>query len=140
MIIGLTGFAGVGKDTVGAELVRRGFKRLSFAGPLKELALECDPIVGIERNGRWESVRLASTVGEHGWDYAKFQTPDTRRFLQALGMGARRVFGEDFWVNQVRDQIEFDEIHGIVGHYVVTDVRFPNEARMIKGYGQGYMV
>jgi hypothetical protein len=65
---------------------------------------------------------------------------DVRRFLQALGVGARELFGQDFWVNQVRDKVEFDPINGMVGNYVVTDVRFQNEAKMIKGYGQGYMV
>jgi hypothetical protein len=136
MIIGLTGFAGVGKDTVGQELVNRGFTRLSFADPLRELALKCDPIVDFD-DGIF--IRLAAYVETYGWESAKSDIYDVRRFLQALGLGARELFGPDFWVNQLRDKVEFDPIHGIVGNYVVTDVRFPDEAKMIRGYGQGYI-
>jgi hypothetical protein len=138
MIIGLTGFARAGKDTLGKELVARGFTHLSFAAPLKELALKIDPIVEFDNDGIFQ--RLSGAVESMGWDRAKFEVYDVRRFLQALGVGAREQFGPDFWVNQVRDQIDYDPVIGLTKDIVITDVRFPNEAEMIKGYGQGYVV
>jgi hypothetical protein len=136
MLIGLTGFAGSGKDTVGAELVKsHGFQRLSFAEALKDLAIKIDPIVTFENDGIFS--RLSGEVEVKGWERAKWEVYDVRRFLQALGGGARETFGADCWVNLVRGQID----HGDpIQDYVVTDVRYPNEAEMINGYGQGIVV
>jgi hypothetical protein len=132
MIIGLTGFAGSGKDTIGNELVSRGFTRLSFAAPLKELALKCDPVVTWFPDGTFQ--RLSQAVQSVGWDRAKFEVYDVRRFLQGLGVGAREIFGADFWVDQVIRQIEQLAYRDKVENFVITDVRFPNEAEMVRKY------
>lgn len=118
MIIGLTGYARTGKDTVAGILVKDfGFERIAFADPIRELLYELNPKV----NG----IYLREMVEEHGWEITKSQM-EVRRLLQDLGIGARKVFGSNFWVERAMYKISLDK------HYVITDVRFRNEADSIK--------
>jgi hypothetical protein len=124
MIIGLTGYAQSGKDTVAQVLVEKyGYTRIAFADKIRELLYEMDPPV--TDNNR--VVGLQNYVEELGWDIAK-QNPNVRSMLQNLGVGARKVFGENFWVQQALRQVHFE------GNFVITDVRFPNEADAIRKY------
>jgi hypothetical protein len=118
-IIGLIGYAQSGKDTV-AEMLD-GYQRLAFADAMRELALAANPKFSFG-SGLWT---LQQLVDQFGWDYAKGQVPGVREFLQNLGVGVREVIGENSWVRIVTDQIEPG------GRYVITDVRFPNEAEAI---------
>lgn len=121
MIIGLTGYAQSGKDTVAKVLVEKhGFKRIAFADKIRELVYETDPMI----KGDYH---LKVMVDAYGWDVIK-QTPEVRRMLQNIGMAARTVFGDLFWVTQALKQVRFTE------NWVITDVRFKNEADMIKTY------
>jgi len=121
MIIGLSGYAQSGKDTVANYLSEYGFTRLAFADPIRKLLYQMNPIVK-------EGYRVKGVVDAYGWDRAKVEFPEIRTLLQNLGLGARDLFGEDFWVRQTvnlnRDNIQKD--------FVVTDVRFINEAKAIK--------
>jgi len=122
MIIGLTGYARSGKDTVANILVKDyGYKRLAFADKIRDFLVEIDPIL---ENGH----RLSSTLEEYGWEIAKAK-PEVRRLLQALGLGARTLFGTSFWIDQAFSSIDDDY------NYVITDVRFINEAETVKNYG-----
>jgi len=124
MIIGLTGYARSGKDSVAKVLVDHyGFIRLAFADPIRELLLEINPILD-------KGNRLSSLVNEYGWDIAKGQ-PEVRRLLQTLGVGARKVFGENHWIVEAFKNIDPTK------NYVVTDVRFSNEADWIKDIYNG---
>lgn len=121
MIIGLTGYAQSGKDTVAQILVEDyGFKKVAFADKIRELLYEMDPMVKGEYH-------LKVLVDAYGWDIVK-QTPEVRRMLQNLGVSARKTFNEDFWVQQALRPVHFTE------NWVITDVRFENEARIIKKY------
>lgn len=133
MIVGLGYTMQVGKDTAAQALARDlGFRRISFADPLRALAFEADPMilsnqmtnVGI---GSGHLQKIVTSVG--GWDPAKVQFPEVRRFLQNLGVGARKVFGEDFWTEQALRTFSAGE------KVVVSDVRFPNEFECIKNLG-----
>ena len=64
-----------------------------------------------------------------GWDAAK-QEPQVRRLLQDLGVGARKVFGDGFWVHEAMKTMLNDPRPDM--NYVITDVRFLNEADMIR--------
>ena len=122
MIIGLTGYAQSGKDTVAQILVEKyGYTRIAFADKIRELSYELNPIVK-------PGMKLQDAVDEMGWEKAKVRIPEVRRIMQDLGVGARKVFGEHFWVQQVLRQIHFE------GNFVITDVRFPNEADAIRKY------
>jgi len=123
MIIGLTGYARSGKDSVAKVLVDHyGFIRLAFADPIRDLLLEVNPILD-------KGNRLSSLVDEYGWDIAKAQ-PEVRRLLQTLGVGARKVFGENHWIDQTLKHIPSAAYY--LNNFVITDVRFKNEADAIK--------
>jgi hypothetical protein len=125
MIIGLTGYAQSGKDTVANILVNNyGYTRVAFADKIREFLYETNPmydsIVG-------EPLFVRAKVDRDGWEEAK-KSPHIRRLLQTSGVAARKVFGENFWVQQALKDVHFE------GNYVITDVRFTNEADIIKKY------
>jgi len=125
MIIGLTGYAQSGKDTVANILVNNyGYTRVAFADKIREFLYETNPmydsIVG-------EPLFVRAKVDRDGWEEAK-KSPHIRRLLQTSGVAARKVFGEDFWVQQALKNLNSE------GNYVITDVRFTNEADIIKKY------
>ena len=99
MIIGLSGYAQSGKDTVAKTLVEQyGFTRVAFADKIRQLAQEVNPLVG-------DSIHLNELLDEYGWDVAK-QNPYVRQFLQQLGVGARKLFGEEFWIKEALKPLE----------------------------------
>jgi hypothetical protein len=123
MIIGLSGYARSGKDEVAKILVEDyGYKRVAFADKIRELLLETNPQV---RDG----FRVESVVEAYGWDQAKVMFPEIRTLLQRLGVGARNIFGDEFWISQVFHSMDK------TSEYVITDVRFENEAMMLKLMG-----
>lgn len=128
MIIGLAGYAQSGKDTVAHILIKKyGFKRVAFADKIRELLYEMDPPVPVGVGSEKHVVGLQNYVDIYGWDVAK-QHAVVRSMLQNLGVGARKVFGDEFWVAQALQQVHFEE------NWVITDVRFTNEANRIKQY------
>jgi hypothetical protein len=118
MIIGLSGYARSGKDEVAKILVEEfGYKRIAFADKIRTLLYETNPQVG--------GNRLQHMVSTYGWDVAKSQ-PEVRHLLQALGVGARKTFGDNHWIVEALKDIDRE------GKYVITDVRFKNEAEWLK--------
>lgn len=130
MLIGLGHYARTGKDSVASVLVKEhGFTRVAFADALKELALKADPLI---YNNAMVNVatgrgHLKQVVHANGWENAKSQFPEVRKFLQNLGVACREVMGEDVWV----DAVFPDRFIGD-WNVVVTDVRFPNEFQAIR--------
>jgi hypothetical protein len=119
MIIGLSGYARSGKDTVAQYLVEEnGFKRLAFADTIKHFLLTVNPLIE-------DGHRLNEIVQMYGWEVAKSKI-EVRRLLQETGVTARQMFGEDFWVEQTFAEAD------PTSNYVISDVRFPNEADYIK--------
>lgn len=142
MLVGLTGVARSGKDTVGGILVDKlGFERRAFADKLRAVALGADPYVTLAPEGLSPRVvndwrRLSEVVALAGWEGAK-AFPDVRRFLQRLGTeGVRDNLGEKVWIEGAsRDLIEDLHRGGLNRSIVFTDVRFPNEADVIRNLG-----
>jgi dephospho-CoA kinase len=125
MIIGLSGYAQTGKDTVAEHLtLNYGYRRVAFADPIRQALYRLNPVVPV---GEFQSTHLAQAVNGLGWEETKRLSPETRRLLQVLGTEVGRdMFGPDFWVNQAMGNAsKFDKI-------VLTDVRYPNEYRAIK--------
>jgi hypothetical protein len=121
MIIGLTGYARSGKDTVANILIEEyGFTRLAFADKIRDLLVEVNPILS-------DGHRLNEILKDYGWEVAKAKT-EVRRLLQDLGVGARKVFGDNHWIVEAFKDIDRSK------NYVVTDVRFENEAEFIKSF------
>ena len=126
MILGITGLAGAGKDTVGSYLVSNyGFTRYAFADKLKDIALQADPYL------YGETDTLKELVDRVGWEKAKENT-SVREFLQNLGHGARQVFGDNFWIDQILNQ-------DLPWLTVITDVRYENEFTGVRQHG-GYII
>jgi hypothetical protein len=132
--IALIGKARSGKDTAAAFLVReRAYTRVAFADPLKEMALSIDPLVPTHLYGdRRVHVRLSALVRDAGWEYAKDHYPEVRRILQSIGQ-TQREFDADYWVNVAARKIAGAEAWNMP--VVVTDVRYLNEAVMLRARG-----
>lgn len=124
--VGLTGFAGSGKSTVADYLVHAyGFTVISIANPLKEMAYAIDPIIDTS-NGR----SLKEIVDTSGWDGAKRNYTEVRRFLQRLGNeGVRGTFGEHAWVD-----IAHQKAWENGGRVVFPDVRFQSDVDMVEAH------
>jgi hypothetical protein len=128
MIIGLSGYAQVGKDTVANYLVEKyGFVKVSFADPIREALYKLDPKIRMEES---VGVSLAHAVDSMGWESVKKYSVDARELLQRLGTEVgREMFGKDFWVNQGLLRAKEHE------NVVFADTRFVNEAEAIKNHG-----
>jgi hypothetical protein len=136
ILIGITGRARHGKDTVASFLVReRGFHRYAFADQLRELALRVNPLVdfGGEDEYDYSTMRLREYVHQVGWETAK-SNGEVRRLLQQLGAGARDIFGPDVWV-QALERYWKEEPGRTPDRLVISDVRYPNETRWIRNQG-----
>jgi hypothetical protein len=121
-LIGLTGKARSGKDTVALMLAsRHNFMRMAFADPLKE---------GVAAMFNWP-VELTHT--QEGKEMLSPTWGITvRQALQDVGTLMREKFGADFWIK--RWQLEYAAIMNDA-HVVVSDVRYENEAEMIRAMG-----
>jgi hypothetical protein len=137
MLIGIGHNMQVGKDTAAQALCRdAGYRRIAFADKLKDLAIVADPLITTATRTLNVGIghgKLKHAVQGLGWEQAKAVYPEVRLFLQQLGLGARQVFGEDFWITQALAGVGPDE------RVVVSDVRFINEAENIKEAG-GYLI
>lgn len=146
IIVGLTGFKQHGKSTVAERLEsEHGFTRLSFAGPLKEMADRIDPVVGINAYQEGDefiaepihlSAARASCADEGD---LKARYPLYREFLQRLGTEGVRAVDDTFWLRIMDSTIGYLVTQG-VRRFVIDDARFPNEAELIKGYTDFKMV
>jgi hypothetical protein len=139
MIIGIVGFIGSGKGTVGDILADDyGFQKVAFANPLKDATAS---IFGWKREwleGDTKESREWREEIDDFWSGALKRPGFTPRLaLQLMGTEAGRdIFGEDIWVNALKARI--DNYEGMAKDFVITDVRFPNEIEAIKSWG-GYV-
>jgi hypothetical protein len=123
-LIGLTGYAQSGKDTLASILVEKyGYSRIAFADKIREFLYGINPMVACSPTGY-----LRDLVNLVGWDKAK-QEPQVRRLLQDLGISARDLIAEDVWVTAALGSVDKSQ------RVVITDVRFENEAATIKLMG-----
>lgn len=138
-MIGLGGYAGVGKDEVAKILVREhGFTRVAFADPLRAMLYDQNPIVTTGYTVETDTPetteirlhRVQELVDALGWDLAKRDYPEIRRLLQALGVAARERLDYGLWV--AKGLAVAREVGSAV---VFTDARFSNECLAIKAMG-----
>lgn len=126
-VIGLGYTARVGKDTVADYLVGEwGFRKVSLADPVRELALAINPHVWT-----WDGdiVKLSEMVDEIGWEAAKGD-PSVRRILIGIGEGARNVIDPDVWLKAMTNQLRKGGTDD--DRIVISDVRYANEASWVR--------
>lgn len=154
MIIGLTGAKRSGKNTV-AKFIRDNFfgdytvYEHSFAAKLKQSAVaaligtvvsEEDAIEACDmlKENSEIVIKMPLDIGSNVAPMTTWQKLSGRQYLQWYGTEAhRRIFGEDFWTDIVLNEI-YDRKDGTVWEEnldVITDVRFPDEAKAIKYMG-----
>lgn len=134
MLIGVVGFIGSGKGTVGDFLINNhGFIQDSFAKALKDAAAV---IFGWDREmleGATPEARFKREQRDRFWS-EKLDVKDftPRLGLQLLGTEAgREIFGDQIWVAGVEKRwLDADQ-----PDTVITDCRFPNEIGLIRGLG-----
>jgi hypothetical protein len=139
LMIGLTGYAYVGKDTLADLLVRsHGYHRLGFADPLKAMLLALDPAMVRSTDDKVvEVTSVSELLVKYGgsWDKAKpdpYYGTELRRLLQRLGTEAvRNHLGDDAWVRAAASRVNRNGWSRVV----IPDVRFPNEAEFVRESG-----
>lgn len=116
-LIGFAGPAGAGKDTCALHLVREyGFEQVSFAALLKK-ALEAMGFKTPQTAEEKEAI-----IAELGCSW--------RHMAQTLGTEwGRALIHPDLWVILTLRNLKDD------GSYVFSDVRFENEARLMRDHG-----
>lgn len=115
MFIGFSGKLGAGKDFFAdmffGQLLR--CRKLAFADALKREAMDIYSL-------SFEEVYLQ-------------KSERSRKVLQEHGVGARAT-NPDHWVRRVEREMHVEQLRG-VQHFLLTDVRFPNEVQWITSHG-----
>lgn len=119
MIIGVSGKAGSGKDTLADYLVKyHGFHKLRFAARIKKISADLTG-TSLEDNYNKKSIIPKISYGKtEGWDLGKYQ--------QKIGGSFRKSIVEDIWIRCLKQEIsKYKKV-------VVCDMRFKNEAKELQ--------
>ncbi len=122
-VVGLTGAAGCGKDTLAQKLVEKGWVRVAFADALKDM---CIDYLGLSHDDVYTQegkMRFNETWGM-----------TNREILQKVGTDAMRDgFHNDVWIKIA--EIKIRKLLSENKKVIVTDCRFDNEAQMCESLG-----
>lgn len=115
-----------GKSLAANVLARTSHRMMSFAEPIKRMGAEFFISLGYEKD---EAVALV-------WAHKEKIVPEInatpRHVLQTLGtQWGRDCISQSIWLDCMRYRIEKEKSYGVV----IDDVRFLNEAEMIKNMG-----
>jgi Deoxynucleotide monophosphate kinase len=113
-LAGISGKAGAGKDYVGRYMRRFGYYNVGFAWALKMDA-------------------MAQGIGTREELFVT-KPPHIRAWLQDYGTTARR-HDPEFWIKRLDALIQTLHYEGGIQRFVITDVRFRNEADYIRQRG-----
>ena len=125
MIIGFAGKAGSGKSTAASYLTtHKGFTEYQFALPIKECLAH---LFGVPLSSFEDAAFKNSIIPNTDVTY--------RHAMQTLGTDwGRNAISKDIWL-----LIAQQRLSQIKGNVVITDVRFDNEAQLIRSLG-GYII
>lgn len=154
MIVGICGKKGSGKTTAAKAFMKAGYEALAFADTLKEASAEVfniplsvlqDPVAKdrMELSIELSKTRLNDFIEHLHKNYAPispaqakaaieaYKGPDMvtspRQLLQILGTDLIRLgVGDNYWISALESKIKPNR------NYVVHDVRFQNEADLIR--------
>ena len=121
-LVGLTGKAGSGKDTIADFLVHKyAYRKYSLAGPIKRMLAALFNLPELPWGDRdWKEKPI---VGNHS----------PRVLAQTLGTEWGRSLSDSFWLDMFRR--EWDQWKNYPTGVVVSDIRFNNEAQYIRSLG-----
>lgn len=123
-IVGLVGPKRSGKDTAACALIAQGWRRVALADPMRDFMLRLDPLIA-------PGLRYSEVIDAHGYEVAKDTYPEVRELMKRLGTEAGRyVLGENVWTDIASLRIATSD-----EPVVVTDVRFINEADILRRMG-----
>lgn len=156
LLLGFTGFAGSGKDTC-AELLRpMGFRSIAFADALRREVAEAfriDPRMLTDRHtkewpidalalGRCTDPRFGPAVDKAAAnpESVDLLAPRSPRWvMQQWGTEYRRAQEPSYWLDVVTRWVGVErrlaQAEGRAALLCITDVRFDNEARMVRALG-----
>lgn len=146
MVIGFAGRCRSGKTELAKICEANGYQKLYFALPLKQLCADILDISIDELNrAKNEGIPIQITIGE---DVCQILSEETdiplettkelcngkyietvRDMLQFIGTDYIRRYDKDWHINKIREMINENT------NYVIDDVRFPNEKKMIEDLG-----
>lgn len=146
MVLGFAGRMRSGKTELAKICENYGYKKLYFALPLKQL---CADILDISIDGlnklKADNTDISLYIGEDICDILSTETEipygdvtsccfgktihTVREMLQFVGTDLIRKYNKDWHVNRVREMMDENV------NYVIDDVRFPNEKKMIESLG-----
>ena len=138
-IIGFSGRMGSGKGVLASVCEKHGYKRLSFATPLKKLcakilSITLDELIKFKNNGQPINLMIDDNIckliaDETGLSFDKIKIAcgdkkiiaTVREMLQFIGTDVIRQIDENWHVRAITEMINHNE------KYVIDDIRFPNE-------------
>lgn len=130
-IIGIVGFIGSGKGTVGDILSSEcGYEKVSFAGKLKDAVSVMFNWDRAMLEGDTSKSRNDREVMDEFWSKKFNKTITPRYILQIMGTEViRNNLHQNFWIDALENSLQKNK------KYVITDARFQNEIDMIKNNG-----
>jgi len=126
MIIGFAGKKGSGKSTAAGFLVELGFVRYSFADPIREMLSSLLSDLGLSADEKLEAMqRKEEVIHPIGVSF--------RHLAQTLGTEwGRQLVDHDVWIKCQACRLENRWPEARI---VYDDIRFENEAALIRAYG-----
>ena len=130
MIIGICGLIGSGKDTIADFLVKENnFEKLSFADKLKDSVAEMFDWDRQLLDGKTDESRAWREKSDEFWSKEMGKDITPRHVLQVFGTECMRDgFYNGVWVSLAKKKV----LDNPNINWVIPDVRFENEATMIK--------
>lgn len=129
IIIGLSGYAGTGKDTVREILENAGFVGFAFADPIRSMLRELLTSNGISDQFIDDREFKEQIIPEIGVSY--------RQMAQTLGTEWGRMLQPDLWLRLAGAYMADVERNtwNDTSAFVISDVRFVNEAAWVRAHG-----
>lgn len=147
-LYGITGFKGSGKDTFASYVLKEnpGFVRVAFADTLKDLVSK---VFSLDRNllddpqGKDTLFETPITIDAHltmliaatglNLQPKGLLAHSAREVLQFVATDYIREVSPDYWLVKGMDKVR--ELRGRGCHILITDVRFENEAQLLRDQG-----